>query len=158
MPLTLDELDACYSTLADAARKHELDWVVDQVESQIALGKITIGKVRAKEVPLRNTPEDEAARMAKGRPTKFTLSEEYSAEEKLKILIEAVRHAVRGVWEVAAVVSTSLSENISALDAVQFMPEGISKESFRLDVDNIEARRRSVVALDALLHELEEAI
>ncbi len=43
-----------------AAKQHGLDWVVTQAESDIALGKIRSGKVRAKEVPLRGTPMPDA--------------------------------------------------------------------------------------------------
>jgi hypothetical protein len=158
MGLTVEEVHDAYSVLVRAAKHHGLDWVVTQVESQIALGRIRTGKVRAKEVPLRGTPEEEIERMSKGRPAKFTVSDEYSAHEKLKILIEALQQAVCGVWRTASAVSGFMSDNIPNLSAVKFLPDGISKEPFSLEARDIHVRKQSVETFEALIQELKEAI
>jgi hypothetical protein len=124
----------------------------------VALGKIRTGKVRAREVPLRGTPEYEVQRMSKGRPAKFTLSDAYSPREKLEILIEALEHAVGGVWQTASAVSAFLNHNIPNLSAVKFMPDGISKESFALDSREIHAKKQALEHFRALIQELKEAI
>lgn len=158
MALTTEEIDAVYSALAQAARDHHLDWVVEQVESQIVLGRIRTGKVRAKEVPLRGTPGDEVERMSKGRPAKFTLADKYSPQEKLEILIHALDHAVGGVWQTASAVSAFLNNNIPNLSGIKFMPEGISKEPFALVDREIHIRQQAVEHFQALIRELKEAI
>jgi len=159
MALTTEEIDAAYSALAQAAKEHNLNWVVEQGESQIALGRIRMGKVRAKEIPLRGTPEDEVERMSKGRPAKFTLSDKYSPQEKLEILIQALEHAVGGVWQTASAVSAFLKDNIPNLSGVKFMPdEGISKEPFALVDREIHARKQAVEHFQTLIRELKEAI
>jgi hypothetical protein len=158
MALTPEEIDHCYSAISDAAAKYGFDWVVAQTQSQIALGKIRTGKIRPTQAPLPNTPDEEAPERTKGPSAKYTLSDDYTPEEKLRILIEALRYATRGVSEVASVVSEFMKDNIVGLDGVAFMPEGISKQSFRLDLAEIESRERSVAKFDSLLVELEEAI
>ena len=42
MPLSEEEQDAAYSSLAEAARACSLGWVLEQVEGTIAVGKTTI--------------------------------------------------------------------------------------------------------------------
>ncbi len=158
MTLTFTEVEAAYSALSQAANQHGLDWVVKQTESQIALGKIRTSKVRAKEITLRGSTEAEVKRVSKGRPAKFTVSDEYTAHEKLQILVEALQHAVSGVWQTASEVSTFISESIPNLSSVKFLPEGISKEPFALERHEIDTRRQSVEQFDALIQELKEAI
>lgn len=158
MSLTVAEIEEAYSVLALAAKEHHLYWVVDQAESQIALGRIRTGKVRAKEVPLRGTPEDESEQMSKGRPVKFTLSDKYSPQERLEILIQALECAVGGVWQTAFAVSAFLRDNIPNLSGVKFMPEGISKEPFALVEREIHARKQAVDHFQSVLKELKEAI
>lgn len=158
MALTIHEVERCYSDLTDLARRHGLDWVVRQAESQIALGKITSGKVRAKEIPLHDASLEEIQKLSKGRPTKFTVSEEFTPDEKLRTLVEALRYAVKGVWEIASAVSQSMTNSIHGVGEVKFMPEGISKEVFVLDASDIHSRKQAVARFDALIHEIEEAI
>lgn len=158
MALTFAEVEAAYSALSQAAKQHGLDWVVTQAESQIALGRIRTSKVRAKEVPLRGSTEAEVERVSKARPAKFTVSDEYTAHEKLQILVKALQHAVSGVWQTASEVSTFMSKNIPNLSGVKFLPEGISKEPFALERHEIDTRRQSVEHFDALIQELKEAI
>jgi hypothetical protein len=158
MALSINEVEWCYRELSGLARQHGLDWVVTQAESEIALGKITSGKVRAKEVPLHDASLEEIQKLSKGRPTKFTVSEEFTPAEKLRILIEALRHAVRGVWEISLAVSESMANSIPGLEKVQFVPEGISKEAFALDTSEILSRKHAAHAFDELIHEIEEAI
>ena len=158
MSLSAQEINEVYSALAEAARAHHLDWAVDQAELQVALGRIREGKVRTREVPLRGASDYDIERMSKGRPVKFTLSEEYSREEKLRILIQALENAVDGVWETAAAVSGFLQKNIANLSGIKFMPEGISKDSFALESREIAARRQPIEHFRKLLRELKEAI
>ena len=158
MALTAQKSDEAYSFLAQAARAQGLDWVVQQAESQIALGKIRMGKVRAKEVPLRGTPEDEGVRMSKGRPAKFTLSDEYSSQERLEVLVQALEHALCGVWETAFFVYKFLKASIPNLTEIKFMPEGISKEPFALDDRDLHVAKQPVERFKALIRELKEAI
>lgn len=157
MALTFTEVEAAYSVLSQAAKQHGLDWVVMQAESQIALGRIRTSKVRAKEVSLRGSTEVEVKWVSKGRPAKFTVSDEYTAHEKLQILVEALQYAVSGVWQTASEVSTFMSKNIPNLSGVKFLPEGISKETFALEWHEIDTRRQSVEH-GALILELKEAI
>ncbi len=158
MALSAGEIDAAYSALAQAAKQYGLEWVVEQVESQIALGRIRTGKVRAKEVPLRGTNDDEVERMSKGRPLKFTLSDNYSTQEKLEILIQALEHAVYGVWLTASAVSTFMKDNIPNLTVVEFLPEGISKKPFTVVDLEIRTKQQAVEHFQAFVRELKEAI
>jgi len=158
MALNFDEMEQCYSSLTDLSKRYGLNWVIEQVESQIALGKIGSGKIRAREVPLANGLMEDVQRQSRGRPTQFTVSEQFTPAEKLKILIEALRHAVKGVWQIAWTVSNYLTDNIDGLHEVRFEPEGISKEGLVLDRLDIQSREAAVNRLDALIHEIEEAI
>jgi hypothetical protein len=158
MALSVQEVNDAYFALAETARAHHLDWAVDQAELQVALGRIREGKVRTKEVPLHGASDYEIERMSKGRPAKFTLSDEYSPQEKLRILIQALENAVEGVWETAAAVSGFLQRNIPNLSGIKFMPEGISKDSFALENREIVARKQAVEHFRELIRELKEAI
>lgn len=158
MALSSEEISKCHRSLARIAKESGLDWVVSQVESQIALGRIRTGKIRAKEVPLRNAGEELIHLGAKGRPTKFTLSEEFTPEEKLIILIEALEHAVSGVWRTAMAVCRFMSDNVSEIREVKFMPDGISREPFGLLESELHIREKGVRDFERLVAELKEAI
>ena len=158
MALSESEARGAYSALSQAAKQHGLDWVVTQAESQIALGRIRTSKVNAKEVPLRSSTTAEIERVSKGRRAKFTVSDEYTVHEKLQILVEALQHAVSGVWEIASEVSTFMSKNIPNLSGVNFLPEGVSKEPFSLERHEIDNRRESVKNFNAFIQELKESI
>ncbi len=159
MALTIHEAEQCYSALAESAKQNGLDWVLEQTESQIALGKVRSGKIRAKEVPLGSASSEDVLRLSKGRPIQFTISEEFTPAEKLRILIEALRYAVCGLWEVASAISESMSDNTPGLRELEFAPEGISsKKAFVLNRQEIHSREAAVKRLDDLMHEIEEAI
>lgn len=158
MALSYDEINHAYNVLTQAATRHGLNWVVGQVEAQIALGKIKTSKIRASEVPQKDTPDELAIQMKRGRPSKFVVSEQYPPEERLRILIEALRHAVRGVWEEAVAVHDFMHRNIGNLGSIKFMPEDISKEAFTIDKHELLQRNDSVIRFSELLAELEGEI
>ncbi|MBE0645583.1 MAG: hypothetical protein IH600_15995 [Bacteroidetes bacterium] len=158
MALTHDEIDVVYSTLIELAIANDLGWVVEQIESQIALGRIRTGKIRTKAAPLRGMLDIETEQMPMGRPAMFTLSDEYSQQERLQILIQGLENAVCGVWETAHAVYNFFKENTPNLSVVSFEREGTEEGAFRLEDRTLDEKRRAVLHFQALIVELKETI
>ena len=156
MPLSEEEQDAAYSSLAEAARACRLGWVLEQVEERIAVGKTTIEKISAKYAQSDRTDVSEAmveTRRKAGAPANFVASEAYSSEERLSLLVDALLLAVPTAHQVAQYTLTQMRE-FGPIDSMLFAPDVLSGEPHEIGSEDLEKHKSAVTLVEELLNEL----
>ena len=156
MPLSEEEQNAAYSSLAEAAHACRLGWVLEQVEERIAVGKTAIKKISAKDAQ-SGRGDDFAARVETskkaGAPANFVASEAYSSEERLLLLVDALLLAVPTAHQVAQYTLTGMRE-FGSIDSMLFAPDVLSGEPHEISSENLRKHRRAIMQVEELLNEL----
>ncbi len=144
-----------FETIRDTLRSMGLDWVVQQVESTIALGKPRRRRLQKEDVREQVWPivSPKDATKSRGRPAEFIVAEEYLPRERLVLLADAIRAAVVQPAQFAASVLSSIPEQM-ATSGVAFRPELESSEGFVVSPAEVLARSEAVQRLSSLLDEL----
>jgi len=156
MPLTNEEAIAAYATLRRAATDAGLAWVLVQVEERLAIGKVSLKRVSAREYPglvSKWAFSDENIKAERRSAATFVASQEFRPQERLQTLVQALLAAVPGSNDVA-LASLDMLKDFGAVDTIQFVPEEQSKDSFVLDVIVLRQSRSNAEKLKSNLHEL----
>lgn len=143
--------------LRDIATKHGLDWVLAQVDEEIRVGKLT-----QKRVSTYKEDEDRSPNTDRGfRPVSkatLTASVEYSDQEKLLLLIDAIEQAAVNTTLMADETVSRLAElrgNDRPFE-VKFMPE--DEEAPSTSLTEMSERRQSARRLAGLLNDLRDSM
>jgi hypothetical protein len=156
MPLSDDEAGEAFRHLIVMMRDSGFAWVVTQVEEKVALGKVRTAKFRAKELPEypeAGLLEDRQSIKPTSKAATFTVSDTYSAQERLEILIESLKIAVPVARDVAEQAISRLSE-FGDVETLSFQAETGISEAFALSIENVREKRESNEHLTRLLDEL----
>jgi hypothetical protein len=161
MSLTDDEANSAFKILSDAMQQVGFNWVINQVEEKLALGKVQAKKIQAREYPEPTVSlalADQPMRLAT-KPTSavFAVSERFSPQERLGVLLDGIDLAVPVVGEVAEQVFKNL-ESFGNSASVEFAPEADITEEFTLSVEDVLERSASRAHLRALVDELRRAM
>jgi hypothetical protein len=154
MPLSDSDAREAYVAIVEALREVRLSWVTEQVESTIALGKPSRRKLEQGELPesIWRLVEGAPEKRRRSPPAVFVIADEFTADERLEILVNAVRAAVIHTSEFADAVRRFLPNDVPA----EFQPELESSDGFALGPAADSHRRDAVIHLAALLAELVE--
>jgi len=158
MALSDEEADSAFRFLSNAMREAGLGWVINQVEEQLAVGKVTARKLEARQ---RREPTtlfafaDEPVRQLgpKGNAAMFAVSEEFTPLERLNVLLDGIDLAITVAGEVAAGAFANLAE-FGIDSAVSFAPEADVSEEFSLSTESISEHTSQAHQLQMLLDEL----
>lgn len=93
--MTQEECEFAYGRITAAMRTQKLEWLVAQVEEKIRFGRPLTKKVRMVPEEIEDLavyPSEGPARRA--RQVLVTATRPYTNEERLRILIEALQHAI----------------------------------------------------------------
>lgn len=93
--MTQDDCEFAYGRIIAAMRKQGLDWLVAKVEEKIRFGRPLTKKVRMVPEEIEDLaiyPSEGPAR--KARQVLVTATRPYTTEERLRILVEALQHAI----------------------------------------------------------------
>ncbi len=161
MRLTEDEATEAYKVLSRALVEHHLEWVVDQVEEKVALGKLTHRAIK------RQRQREDVTEFQLYRPVEaregakresFTVAEDFTAVEKLAILVQSIEQAVICVQDTAEDTFRSLDDLATADGGrnvqLLFEPDAPIRAPFTLNRGELSDRRSDRALLTALLHEL----
>ncbi|HET7233845.1 MAG TPA: hypothetical protein VFJ16_27790 [Longimicrobium sp.] len=159
MAITTAEATSLYNALIDEMKRHGLGWIVAQVEEQIAVGKLATEKLPVTETELY-VPGEDLFDVPISRPVKrrasatFVVSRPYTEEEKLLLLVQAMRIGVAEVNSIALDVADFIANELDGA-TLEFQPETESDEV--LIVERESARRAASEGnrLVRLLDELE---
>ncbi len=144
--------------LRDVVTNHDLDWVLDQVDEEIRVGKLTQKKVTTyKEDEDRNSFSDQSFKPVS--KAMLTASIEYSDQEKLLLLVDAIEQAVVNTTIMADETVSHLAglREDRGRPEVKFMPED-AEEAPSVSLTEISVRRRSATRLAELLNEIRDKI
>ena len=117
MSLTPSEAKITYDELSRIAIDAGLKWLVEDAAVEISLGKQSLQKIKT-EITLY-AEDDGNAPKRKGKPATFVITAEYSENEKLQLLVEAIE-----------AVSDSGAQNPRDLT---FAPDGEQGRNFTMD-------------------------
>lgn len=163
------ECTTAYNHLVKYLQDNGLTWVVDQVNNILALGKISTKKVK----PFRDLAERSASpstheqaymlmtvghSLPVGSETELTTSSDYSPQERLVILIEAIENAV--IETVAMehdTIETLNSMNDQGVNGIIFVSEQNANERHGITADNV-SRKRMAGQLHQMLLQLKDGI
>jgi hypothetical protein len=153
--LTDEESMQAYDALLDRLRELQLGWVIQQVEAAIALGKPEPRRLRKEEVgePVWRLVSPDASGKRRGTPAVFIVAAEYTVQERLSLLIEAIRASVIEPVTFAADILAFFPESLSE-SGIQFIPELESVEGFAIDRAVVQSREGAAARLAGLLDEL----
>jgi hypothetical protein len=166
MPLSDQEALQAFEQLRAALMEVGLAWILDQVDAQLALGKLTprdLSKGDLMAVPEGVPTVSYAELRAFAKPGTYVASEEYTSQERIAILIEAIREATSGVVQVGVATGTTIATFTGRGNTdIQFAPDGPLAEflgtqpSDRMGyaLSEITGRSESTAVLARLLDEL----
>jgi hypothetical protein len=119
------EFQAIYQELAEALASLELGWVVAQVDEQVRLGKAVSKRVRTLE-PVRYQEVLPGLPPAHEREYEvdFATLVEYTNQERLLLLVEALKHALVNVMYMAYEFTRFFSEEDGNLQEIKFYQDG----------------------------------
>lgn len=161
MPMSDSEALRFYEAISARARELQLDWIVNQVEEQIALGSVTQKSLSVDERELFSAePEILPARPPRRKRTRatFLVSRPYTAQERLELLVDGLLIGVVQVNQILGAVGDFAASEIDSL--VEFAPEAEVKSVMRLDArdDRVaEASERLAALLNELKREIADA-
>ena len=158
MNLTDSEAQDLYSRLIGILRGEQLDWVVTQVEEQIALGKIHTKRLKSKKVrPAHRAlwADEEYVIEQSRKPAAFTVSEAFTPQEQLLLLLDGLEQAVPVLREIVDQTFDNFAQ-FGTEPHFLFQPEGEVKQVFRLDQPEVRARTDAAVRLRDLIDELRD--
>ena len=153
-----------YEALIHILRANNLEWLADQINDEVVLGKIKSERIAVtSESALFDATHDaidsvsrlSVSRLPKAPRAEFLARAEYSALEKFEIAVGAIRAVIVG----AVRIQDALSETLKAANAdISFEPgeTGDKRHSFRSN--DLAAHRIAVSNLDQLLNELSEDV
>jgi hypothetical protein len=159
MTLSDSESLRFYRTISARAREVGLDWIVDQVEEQLALGNVALRSLSVREPDLFSAePEIFAVKSRRRKSTRatFLVSRPYTAQEQLELLVDSL---LIGVVQLNQIADKVISFVASELDStsIEFAPEAEVKPILRLETESARVAEASE-KLESLLNELKREI
>jgi hypothetical protein len=155
-----DECRDVFDTLIISLQASGLAWVESQVRDQIRLGK-TIERER--EVPnelrfQRSIFEADREQTNRRSPTTFPITIEYSAQERLRLLIDAIEHAVVNTAAMEESFTSYFEAESPHLESIQFYSEDASLQPRIITRQSAAFRTEKASQLHKLLEELRKEV
>jgi hypothetical protein len=144
-----------YESLSKILTDEGLEWLLQDVQRQIALGKQSTKEIQVESTVGASTAGHHTKK--KGRPAKFIVTQPYSEREKLILLVEAIEAASVGLSRGILNTYEVIGEHLHNLDALGFAYDTEESELRYVKRDFLD-KKKAVFRLDELLHELKEAI
>lgn len=149
------EASHTYSELHAALRENSLEWLADDIDKQVSLGKEITKEIQV-ETTLRSDQSEEP-RKKKGPHAKFVASLPYTPQEKLRLLVDAVGAASIGLSRGLQDTQETIFKNNQNIESIGFAPdvEGIEMREVKRDDAPSEA---ALSRLERLLKEIREQL
>ncbi|MDQ6791291.1 MAG: hypothetical protein M3256_03800 [Actinomycetota bacterium] len=126
--MTDEECLQAFDELVRTLRDSGLVWVVDQVQSGVAVGQLQVVQISPAKAPaslpllddMMASPEPGGRRP--GPKSDFTKTIDYSPQEKLRLLLQAVEHVLVRTTVMESESTTALGELLN-VQAIEFASE-----------------------------------
>lgn len=155
MSLNPMEAQEAYESLIKIAKESGLDWLVEDVESQIRSGKQGTKKIQV-EIST-NLPERNYLEKRKSRTAAFVVTESYTNRDKLLILVDAIEAASCGLSIAVLETVGFLDRKLNNFASIEFAPDIERGKVLRVEKD-FRYKEKNIHHLSGLLRELREAI
>jgi len=156
MPLTPNEARAAYDELSRTSIGSGLKWLAEDVAVEISLGKQSLEKIKTRAT--QYVGDDQFAPKQKGKPAVFVITAEFSENEKLRLLVEAIEAVSCGSTIALTEVFNRLSDSTTQNPAeITFAPDGETGRQFTTN-RSVFRQKDTAMHLQHLLQELKEAI
>ncbi len=149
-----------YDEFVRLLREHHFDWVVAEVEEQLRLGKTAEERIEVSEgLALESSPGADAP-PARGRParTRFLKRVDYTARERLLLIIGAVEHAVLDVGEIGSHLLEAFRKLGVQGRPVSFVPDVEGGEAKPFPASELAQRKPAMAELRSLLNKLKTEV
>jgi hypothetical protein len=157
-----DECRAVFDTLIISLQDSGLAWVESQVRDQIRLGK-TIERER--EVPNELSfqqsifgADNDREQTKRHSPNTFPITIEYSAQERLRLLIDAIEHAVVNTAAMEDSFTSYFEAESPHFESIQFYSEDAGLQPRKINRQSAEFRTKKASQLHKLLEELRKEV
>lgn len=144
-----------YSELSKLARAQGLNWLLADVEGQIALGKQGTRDIEVTETALTLYPDTFPQR--RGRKASFVVTQPLTEREKLLLLVEALEAVSVGLSLGVLNTYETISEVRHDLQAIGFAPDAESAPVMSVTTEILE-RKDTVLRLGSLFRELKDSV
>jgi hypothetical protein len=139
-----------------------LGWVAEQVSEQIRIGKTIQREIETlkegKGLPLFSTVDDYSSKLIKGPRVTFPVTVEYQPNERLELLINAVRQTIVDTADMEHYLVSFLEKNDDAPARIQFYLDEPNSEPKSIGAETIAIRHESSKRLNGLLESLQKEI
>ena len=148
-----------YNALLAGLRDKGLEWVASQVQEQVRSGKLVSKKVS----PFIENPRElftlgSVLSAGKGKPQILISTEEYSAEERLEIAVDAIEAAVVHTAKIEEHLVKFVEEELESEHPLSFAPDQFDdsepREVIRPSAEREQAVREVMKALARLRSEV----
>jgi hypothetical protein len=160
--MTEEQCAETYNILANLLRRSNLEWVMDQVDADVRVGKLVAKPIR--EISARHIARSVAFELVetfepqrRGRSGSIRQRVEYSNRERLQVLIEAIEHAVLHIADLEEATLKLMANTHSSLQIV-FEPDGSNERPFKVDWADINSRQQFRNNLRQALNQLKAQI
>jgi hypothetical protein len=160
--MTEEQCAETYNILANLLRRSNLGWVMDQVDADVRVGKLIEKPIR--EISARYPTRGVAFELVempepqrRGRAGSIRQRVEYSHRERLRVLIEAIEHAVLHTADLVEAALKLMADTRPSLQIV-FEPDGSNERPFSVDQVDIHSRRQFQNDLRLALNQLKAQI
>jgi hypothetical protein len=149
------EATAAYAELSKLALAHGLDWLIADVEVQIALGKQGTTDMKVTETVISSRKNSSPQR--RGRKASFVVIQPFTEREKLRLLIEALEATSVGLSLGILETYGTIRQFIHGLQAIGFAPDVDGAQVTSVGPKILE-NKESILRLGTLLRELKESV
>jgi len=139
------ECNKVFERLLHMLDKNKINWVVEQVKQQVQLGK-TIEKeietLKHKEKEFAQLREDDVyiPKVKKGPKAKFPVTEEYTPNEKLNLLLDAIEQAIVNTADMENHLIEYFGSSLQKWEGINFYPDEPESKPISINLETISDR------------------
>jgi hypothetical protein len=151
-----------FQRLMKMLNENELGWVAEQVSEQIRIGKTIQREIETlkegKGMPLFSTIDDYSRKLMRGPKAKFPVTVEYQPNERLELLIYAIRQSVVDTADMEQHLISFTEKDDETPKRIQFYNDGPNSEPKTISASTIRKRYDNSKRLNELLESLQKEI
>ena len=157
------ECNEVYERLMEMLAENKLDWIVEQVNQQVQLGKTIIKEtetLKHQEKEFSQLYEDDVyiPKVKKGPKAKFPVTEDYTPNEKLNLLLDAIEQAIVNTAEMENHLIEYFDSSLKKWDGIDFYADEPESQPISLNLDSVLDRYDSSQNLKIFIDELRGVI
>lgn len=151
-----------FQRLTKILNESHMEWVSQQVSEQIQIGRTIQREIETfkegKEMPLFSTIDDYSSKLMKGPRVTFPVTVEYESNERLELLIDAIKQAIVDTAEMEQHLIDFIEKDERSPKNILFYADEPNSEPKSISKETISARYENTKLLNNLLETLRKEI